>query len=186
MRSPGGTAVLEDELLERKGWQFTDGAELTIRQVRERAADRGMIRGEFTEATAGMLAVLSILRWERKVGRVALELLGTDLDGLARDLDQVIEDEGRSSRRSEEYPFVVLPSGQRGIVVDDDTPRRPLVEQAEGEARMRGRNYVGSEHVLLAAVRFACPRFRDVLERHRVTYERVDQAVLDLLGTLDP
>jgi ATP-dependent Clp protease ATP-binding subunit ClpA len=181
---PRRITVLEDELNER---QFTDGAERVIRHLRERAHDRGMGRGGLTEATAGMLAVLAILRWERKVALAALETLGADLDRLARDLDHAIEVEARLAQEAGGPPRVTsLPSGQRVLVVDTDTPCRPLIEQAVGESRMRGRNYVGSEHVLLAAVRSACPRFRDVLDRHRVTYERVEQAVLDLLGSVDP
>jgi ATP-dependent Clp protease ATP-binding subunit ClpA len=166
--------------------KFTDAAKWVMRQVVERAADRGMYRGELSEATVGMLAVLSILRWERKVALAALETLGADLDRLARDSDHAIEVEGQSIRQPGELPLTVLPNGQRGLVVDWDTPCVPLIDQAVGESRLRGRKYVGSEHILLAAVRFACPRFRDLLDRYRITYERIEQAVLDLLGPVDP
>jgi hypothetical protein len=167
---------------ELSGRHFTDSAQLVVRHIAERAMDRGMLAGELTEATAGMLAVLSILRWERKVARAALERLELDLDRLARDLDTAIDAEGEASSRPGGPQFGVLPSGQRYIAVDNDAPRRPLLGQAEHEALGLVHDWVGTEHLLLAAVRFACPRFREVLDRHAVDYDRVKEAVLGVLG----
>jgi ATP-dependent Clp protease ATP-binding subunit ClpA len=160
---------------------FTDSAQRVVRHVAERALDRGMLSGELTEATAGMLALLSILRWERKVALAALERLGADLDRLAREVDAAIGTEGQESRRAGGPRFEVLPSGQRALVVDTDTPMGPLLERAEHQALGLGHTWVGTEHLLLAAVQFACPRFREVLDQHTVSYERVRQAVLDVL-----
>lgn len=160
---------------------FTDSAHRIFSHVAERARDRGMFAGEFTEATAGMLALLSILRWERKVALAALERLGSDLDRLARELDEVIEVEGQATRdlagrKFEDYPF-----GQRALVLDTDSPRQPLLDGAVQEARGLGHDYVGAEHLLLASVRLACPRFRELLDRYGVFYYRVRDAVLDVL-----
>ena len=166
---------------ELSGRHFTDAAQLVVRHIAERAMDRGMLAGELTEATAGMLAVLSVLRWERKVALAALERLGTDLDRLARDLDDAIDAERRSSRRPGALQLEVLPTGQRGIVVDADAPRRPLQGQAEHEALGMGNDWVGTEHLLLAAVRFACLRFRVVLDRHAISYDQVKEAVREVL-----
>ena len=77
---------------------FTDCAQRTIGHARDRAMDRGMLAGELTETTAGMLAILSMLRWERKLSRVALERLCVDSDDLARDVDEAIDAIGADIR----------------------------------------------------------------------------------------
>lgn len=162
--------------------RFTDSARRVIRHIADRALDRGMVAGELTEATAGMLAVLSILRWERKVARAVLEQLEADLDRLARDIDEAIRTEGLLARNPDGPQFSPSTSGERHLEVDIATPLQPLVEQAERESQLIGHDWVGTEHVLLAAVRLACPRFRDVLDRHGVTRERVQKSIFDLLG----
>jgi ClpA/ClpB-like protein len=176
---------------------FTDAAQRVVRHIRERAMDRQMVRGELTEATAGMLAVLSIQRWERKLGRVALEQIADDVDGLARALDSAIESEGQHARSFfGEYDalvviheleslgdskFVTVPSGQQGLVVDMATPVLKLLSQAEFEAKELQHAWVGTEHILLAAVRLACPKFRSLLRQHRIQFEKLREAVLKLL-----
>jgi ATP-dependent Clp protease ATP-binding subunit ClpA len=171
---------------ELRGRHFTTSAERVVQHIVERASDRNMAAGELSENTAGMLAVLSILRWERKVAVGVLENLGADLDRFARELDAAIEDEGRSSRRPGGPEFVALPAGRWGIIVDWDTPCRPLLDQAEHEALALGHGWVGTEHLLLAAVRFACPRFQEVLARHGVEYDKVRREVLDVLASDPP
>jgi len=165
---------------------FTDSAQRCVRHVTERAIERGMCWGEFTEATSGMLAVLSILRWERKVGRAALENMKLDLDRLARAIDIAIDEEGRrTSRYGSLEAEVVLPSGQRVLVVDRNTPLLPLLDHAEHEALGLCHNYVGTEHLLLAAVNNACPRLQDVLRSFGITADGVRQAIVDLLEERD-
>jgi len=163
------------------GRHFTDSAQLVIQHIARRALDRGMLTGELNEATAGMLAVLSILRWERKVALAALERLSVDLDRLAREVDACIWVEGLSSRRAGDPQFEILPSGKRCIVVDTDRPCRQLLDQAEHQALGLEHTWVGTEHLLLAAVQFACPRFRELLDRNDVSNDRIRQAVLDVL-----
>jgi len=141
-----------------------------------------MHAGEFTEATASMLAVLSILRWERKVALAALEKLGIDLDAVARELDEAIVTEGNSSRRAEGLRFYALPSGQQIIDWDQDGPRQALLNHAEEEAQKMGHDYMGTEHLLLAAVNHACPRLSQLLNRHGITYGQTRDAVVDLLA----
>ena len=62
------------------------------------------------------------------------------------------------------------------------TPLEPLLAAAEHEALGLGHNWVGSEHLLLAILRLADSRLREVLERHRIVYDEVRQAVLKLLS----
>jgi ATP-dependent Clp protease ATP-binding subunit ClpA len=140
-----------------------------------------MYSGELNDATAGMLALLSMLRWERKVGRAALEHLGIDGDRLALAIDDAIADEGQEARRPSGPEIEVLLSGQRGIVVDTETPLLRLLDQAEHEALSLGHNWVGTEHLLLAAVRLACPRLQELLRTSGVSLDAVRQAVLDVL-----
>jgi hypothetical protein len=102
-RNPKEVMRMDPGELSRR--RFTDAAQRVVRHISERVMDRGMVAGELTEATAGMLAILSILRWERKVALTALERLGTDLDKLARDVDAAIEAEGRSSRQPDGTEF---------------------------------------------------------------------------------
>jgi len=165
-----------DELKDRR----TDAARLIMQHVVDRALDRGMISGELTEATVGMLTILSILRWERKVGRAALERAEVVIDALARELDAAIDDEGETTRA--DRPHVeTLPSGQRVIVLDTHGPLRCLLDQAQQEALELGHHYVGTEHLLLAAIRTECPRLKELLWRHGVSHERVTQAVVSVL-----
>jgi ATP-dependent Clp protease ATP-binding subunit ClpA len=160
---------------------FTDAAQRVIEHIVDRAFDRGMISGELTEATGGMLALLSMLRWERKLGRAALEQIGVTLDTLAREVDSGIDEEGREARRPEGPCFETLPSGGRALLVDTQTPLRTLLDQAEHEALNLGHNWVGTEHLLLAVIHHACPRLQVTLRRHAITHDAVRQAVLNLL-----
>lgn len=159
----------------------TDSAQRVVRHVAERAVDRGMFCGELTESTAEMLAVLSILRWERKLGRAALERIVADCDLLAREFDGAIVEEGRKTRLPNGPQLGMLPSRQKGIVVDANTPLKRVLDQAEQEALGLGHNWVGTEHLLLAAIRSPCPRFQEILGRHGVAYNAARQAVLDLI-----
>jgi len=160
---------------------FTDAAQRVVADIRDRALDRGMLSGELTEGTAGMLAILSMLRWERKVGRAALERMGVDRDGLAQELDEAIKVEGRGAGRPSSPRFELLASGQRCLVVDTNTPLRCLLDAAGHEAQALGNNWIGTEHLLLASVRLACPRLRELLHRHSVGYEAVQYAVAEVL-----
>src|SRR6478735_2246853 len=81
---PGDCAMENAKLAARN---FTQSAIHIIEQLCPRAADRRM-SSEATEQTMNMLTLLAILRWERKVGVVALERMGIDLDSLARAVDQ--------------------------------------------------------------------------------------------------
>jgi hypothetical protein len=164
-----------DELFAR---HFTTSAVHIVEQLWPRAADRGMAE-EVTEQTVPMLALWSILRWERKPGLAALEQMGVEVDALARDVDRALdaacEEFGRVNGPRQ---FQTLPSGQRVTVVDFRAPLAPLLAEAEHEALGLGHTWVGSEHLLLAAIRVADARLREVLDRHRIGYDGARRAVL--------
>ena len=165
--------------LSRRG--FTDSARRVLRHVSERASDRGMIAGELTEATAGMLAVLSIVRWEQKVGRAALERLLIDLGKFGQALDEAITIEGEGSKRPAGPHFVKMPTGQEAIFTDTRTPLIPLLDRAEVEARELEHDWKGTEHLLLAAVSLACARFQRILEEYGASHDALKLAVRELL-----
>lgn len=147
---------------------FTTSAIHIIEQMLPRAADRS-ISTEITEQTILMQALWSVLRWERKVGLVALDRIGVDTDALARDVDREL------------LKLRTLSSGHCSLVMDIETSIIPLLAAAEHEALELGHNWVGSEHLLLAIVRLADPSLCEVLERHRIVYNEVRLMVLDLL-----
>jgi len=160
---------------------FTTSAIHIVEQLCPRAADRSMST-DVTERTVPMLALWAVLRWERKVGLVALERTGVEVDALASDIDRALAAACAEFRRViGPPPLQTLPSGQRGIVVDFHAPLAPLLDAAEHEALGLGHNWVGSEHLVLAVIRVADCRLREVLDRHRVGYESMQQAVLNVL-----
>jgi ATP-dependent Clp protease ATP-binding subunit ClpA len=160
---------------------FTTSAIHIVEQLKHRAADRGML-WEIDAPMITMLALWSLLRWERKVGLVALERLGIEPDALAQAVNQALSTACSEKRRQGERPkYQILPSGQKAIVIDFDTPLEQLLVAAESEALAMNHNYVGSEHLLLAAIQQACPRLHDVLQTHGVTHARVMKAVIDVL-----
>jgi hypothetical protein len=160
---------------------FTCSAVHIVEQFWSRWADRSM-PDQMTDQAVGMLALWSLLRWERKVGLVALERMGVVVDALACDVDRALSALSAEIWRQAGPPKLeVLPSGQRGVVMDFDALLEPLLAAAEHEALGLGHAYVGSEHLLLAAVRAAGPRLQEVLDRHRVGYDGIRQAVLEVL-----
>jgi hypothetical protein len=160
---------------------FTTSAIHIVEQLWPRAADRGVSAG-ITQQTVLMLALWSVLQWERKVGLVALERMGVETEALARDVDRALDMACAEVRQRTGPPELqILPSGQRAIVVDFRIPLALLLAEAEHEALGLGHDWVGSEHLVLAIVRLAEPRLCAVLERHRVIYKELRQTVLDLL-----
>jgi ATP-dependent Clp protease ATP-binding subunit ClpA len=165
---------------------FTASAVHIVEQLYARAADRRM-SSQATEQSVNMLALLAILRWERKVGLVALERMGVDTDALARTVDQALSTLCADIRKEAGPPeYQTLPSGQRAVVVDFDTPLAPLLTTAETEALGMDHEYVGTEHLMLATIRRACPRLREVLEHFGITYARVKAPIIEVLRGTGP
>ena len=165
---------------------FTASAIHIVEQLCPRAADRRM-SGETTEQTLNLLTLWSILRWERKVGLVALERMGVNVDQLARDVDQALIAACNDARQHAGPPeYQTLPSGRLAVVVDIDTPLEPLLTTAEAEALGMDHEYVGTEHLLLATIRRACPRLREVLQEHGITYVRLKRPIIEVLRSAAP
>jgi len=175
---------MENEKLAARN--FTQSATHIIEQLCPRAADRRM-SSEATEQTVNLLALLAILRWERKVGVVALERMGVNIDKLARDVDEALSAACAEVRQKAGPPeYQTLPSGQRAVVIDFDTPLEPLLATSEAEALGMDHEYVGTEHILLATIRRACPRLREVLQNHGITYVRTKAPIIEVLRIAGP
>ncbi len=67
----------------------TDSAQRILRQIPDRAHDRGL-HAPGAPAVA-LLALWALLLWERKVGLAALERMGVRRFKLARGLDRLLE-----------------------------------------------------------------------------------------------
>jgi ATP-dependent Clp protease ATP-binding subunit ClpA len=131
-----------------------------------------------------MLALWAILHWERKMGHVALERMGIDVDVLARDIDRSLHEACEEIRLVNRPQFETLPDGRRRYVVHADPPLAPLLDAAEHEALGLGHNWVGSEHLLLAIIRIADTRIREVLDRYQIGYDRTRKTVVDIVSSL--
>jgi hypothetical protein len=106
---------------------YTTSAINIIGQIWPRMADRGM-NADLTSATAAMLTLWSLLKWERKLGLVALERVGVDIDALARDVDQTLSVASVEKLRNLGPPKQkTLPSRRIAFVFDTQTALVPLV-----------------------------------------------------------
>jgi ATP-dependent Clp protease ATP-binding subunit ClpA len=170
--------MLNKELSAR---HFTTSAIHIIEQLWGRAADRGMV-SELTEQTVTMLLLWSLLRWERKIALVALERIGVEPDALAKAVNQALSAVCEELRQHPGKPkFQDLPSGQKVIALDFHAPLEAFLEAAEHEALRMKHSWVGSEHLLLAAIQRACPRLREILKAHSVSYDGIKEQVIGLL-----
>ena len=170
---------LYDDKLSARG--VTDSAQRILNLIPMRSGDRGL--HVVDEDSFVMLALWSLLRWERKVGLVALECLRVGLEALSRRLDQLL------TAKADEHPVAASPSG---IVLlktgepyehwDFHKVLEPLLREAEDEALAMKHDYVGSEHLLLAVIKLARTDLAQVLESHSVTCDRVRATILDILG----
>jgi hypothetical protein len=166
--------------------RLTDSAQRILKQMPARAIDRGLGIRVPDEAAIVMLALWSVLNWERKIGRVALEESAGNRFDLIQALDRLLAEQALellelAVTRDDQGRVVVLTPGQPHVGWDSDNLLEPLLRQAEREAKELGHNYVGSEHLVLAIVKLADPALRTVLEAHGVTYERVRETVVRLL-----
>ena len=118
-----------DDLRNRR---FTDSTALVIQQIKPRALERGLF--VLADNMIPMLALWALIRWERKVGLVAIEAMGVDLPALTSQLDRLL-DEKRSENPT---------AARNGVLVHRDSgqpvPRpnwqkmlEPLLGQAEKE-----------------------------------------------------
>src|SRR5436309_10921173 len=86
---------------------ITDSAQRILQQIPSRAGDRGL--HVVDSSSIVQLALWSLLLWERKVGRVALEGIGVDPFELARGVDRLL------AEKAGEHPIAY--DQQRNMVV---------------------------------------------------------------------
>ncbi|OWK45109.1 Clp protease N-terminal domain-containing protein [Fimbriiglobus ruber] len=163
---------------------ITDSARRILESIQYRADDRGLYVVDTAFITT--LVLWSLLLWERKVGRVALERMSIDPFDLAREVDRLL------TEKAKEHPVVYDPRDQRLVFAktgapyqrwDLETVLEPLLQQAEHEALALGHNYVGSEHLLLAVVQQADAGLTGLLREYGIGYSAVREAVLKVLGS---
>jgi len=162
--------------------RFTDSAQRIVQQISRRANDRGLFCED--DATVTALALWTLIRWERKVGLVALERMGVDLHGLADKLD------ARLSRLADLHPVtakdgvaIFANTGER-LHSDWPTAIEPFLALSESEARKLKHNYVGSEHLLLAIIANADPELSRILDDQHITYDCSKATILEVLGAV--
>ncbi len=157
-----------------------DSAQKILLLTRARSGDRGL--HVVDPDSFVMLALWSLVRWERKVGLLALERMAVDLDNLTRDLNHLLDQKATEDPVSALGGSLVLKSTRQPYEGwEFHAVLEPLLAQAEHEAHALGHKYVGSEHLLLAMLTLADPSLGGLLQSYAVTHERVKQTVLSLL-----
>jgi ATP-dependent Clp protease ATP-binding subunit ClpA len=171
---------------------ITDSARHILQQISPRAYDRGMGHRRADGESIVILALYSLLLWERKIGLVALEHTGVDRFSLVRELDQLLEEKasklplayGESASISVDERQIRVVSREINKPYegwDSDDLLGPLLRQAEQEANEIGHNYVGSEHLVLAILKLADPELMTLLQQHGVSRKDVSEEVVNLL-----
>ena len=160
---------------------FTDSAVRIIQQILSRASERGLV--DLNDATIAMLALWTLIRWERKVGLVALETIGVYVLALTGQLDLLLD------KRRDDNPgaakdgiLVFRKTGRPVPVANKEKKLEPLLTQTEQEARDMNHNWVASEHLLLAVIRVADSELSSLLSQHLISHETIKQTVLKLLA----
>jgi hypothetical protein len=172
--------------------RITDSAQRVLKQILPRALDRGLALRIVDEPSIVMLALWTVLLWERKLGLAALEEAGVSRFDLVRGLDKLLqENTSELPLAFDKQHAIVSDKHQNAVVVgktghsdgawDFEDLLEPVIRQAEHEANELGHNYVGSEHLVLALVKLADPLLATLLKQHGVTYEKVREAVVRLL-----
>src|SRR5437879_2980653 len=88
----GRSATEVGAMIEKK-WSarhITGSAQRILEQISSRASERGLFILDGSSVVT--MALWSLLLWERKVGRVALERIGVDPFDLARALDRLLDE----------------------------------------------------------------------------------------------
>ncbi len=161
---------------------FTDPTQRIIQQLPLRAHARGVLY--VNAESVFTLALWTLIRWERKVGLVALEWMGVDLHLLTDNLD------ARLSRLKDRHPVMakdgVAMFSNTGERVNPDWPTaiEPFLALCEAEARKLKHSYVGSEHLLLAIIANADPELSAILCDHDISYECTKATILEVLGAV--
>jgi ATP-dependent Clp protease ATP-binding subunit ClpA len=162
--------------------RITDPARRVLQQASERAADRGLhvLDGPIFSA----LVLWTLLRWERKVGLVAIEHTGANLVDLAQDVDALLSEyqESCAVAIDPDGRLVMQKSGIPAPNVDYGALRKRLLKQAQLEAQELGHDWIGTEHLVLAIARSAEAPLAELLATHSITHERTKSSVQEVLG----
>lgn len=163
--------------------RFTDSAQRIVKQIVERAGDRGVLY-MYAEVLVP-LALWTLIRWERKVGLAALEAIGVNLHDLADALDELLTGLANDNPVVASDGVLVFANTGESAVADSSSlsqATEPLLIQCQAEARQLNHSYVGTEHLLLAIIALADAQLMAVLRDHLITYESTRGAILELLA----
>lgn len=163
---------------------LTDCARQILDQIPRRAWARGLFRAD--ESTARTLYLWALIRWERKLGLVALEQMKVDLHSLADALDARLCGIA-ANVHADIAKGPIWASTGKPVEFEWSTDHSPaefeiLVQQAQSEAQQMGHDYIGSEHLLLAVIRLADLELGQILSKHRVAYDHTRHMILSILG----
>lgn len=149
--------------------------------VVEQAPARAAARSPMTldDSSVALVALWTLLRWERAFWIVCLEELGVDVEGLARELDELLR-QTKAESGDPVGPRRVDPWSAR-FRRQLDRLLNPLLDRAEREARAMGHRYLGCEHLLLTLIAGADGSLASLLLRHAVRYAEVKDAILAAL-----
>lgn len=149
-----------------------------IEQIPLRAAVRSPLA--LDHVSIRWVALWTLLRWERNFLLRGLEGRGVDLWKLGCELDDLID-----RRRKEDASLLghAAPAAPISAVPDVrvDHLLYPLLDQAAAQARQMGHGYVGAEHLLLAIVAGADVRLSEILSRHGLTTEAIEDLLKEAL-----
>ena len=117
-------------------WQLTDAAARVMRQATDRALDRGYL--VWDNSSAPTLALWSVLRWERKVGLVALECMGVDLPSIERDVDALLNKQRDSHPVFSRNGQIVDAKNHQPILLGWRAYIEPVLDAASAESKQAG------------------------------------------------
>ncbi len=143
-------------------WErFTERAKHVVSSAREEATRLG------SEYVRTEHILLGLCREPDGIAARALENLGVDIDELALEIEQQVQ-QGNAVVSSDEIAF---------------TPRaKKVLELAVEEARRFNHNYIGTEHILLGLVKEGEGIAAKVLQDMKIDLEKIQAEVIRLLG----
>jgi len=187
----------QDEL---RSLPITDDVHHIVNQIGGRAAGRGFVQTSFSDVV--LLTLWSLLRWEHKLGIVALERLRVNLVDLSQDVDSRLK-----SRRNETKDFERQELRRQyheqvdaSDPIDRDKLRLalvPLFQQAQADLKTRildfltqakaesdalGHTWIGSEHLLLAICTLADDGLAAILKKHGIDHDSAVAAINAILS----
>jgi ATP-dependent Clp protease ATP-binding subunit ClpA len=164
---------------ELKTRRFTESAERIIRQITERACARDFL--VWNEGSLPLLALWTLIRWERKFAVGALERTGIELSSLAHDLD-IMLDKRRDAHAAEALNCrLVYAAANEPVPLAWEAYFKPFLKAASAESAELHHHWVGTEHLLLAVIATADSELTAILNRYGISREGVQKAVVDLL-----